>query len=120
MKRRKPLKRTPLKRSTKPIRQRSKKGQLKDRKNAEYKKTLKKVCCICGRFGNDLMHILPRSIFPQYINSTWNLKIGCRECHILFDNNLEFRALQNRLYDEVILKVRLEDKGLVNKYFKKI
>lgn len=117
MKRRKPIKRTPLKRSTKPIRQRSKKGALKDAQNARYKKTLPKVCCICGGYGDDLAHVVPKSIFPQYYVSEFNLVIMCRECHVNFDNNIEYRRLQIHLCNRVISNVREADRGRVQNYF---
>lgn len=117
MKRREPIKRTPLKRSTKPIRQRNKKGALKDAQNARYKKTLQKVCCVCGGYGNDLAHVVPKSTFPQYYVSEFNLVIMCRECHVNYDNNREHRRLQKNLYSQVINNVEEEDKGRVQNYF---
>lgn len=114
MKRRKPIKRTPLKRSTKPIRRRSKKGALKDAQNARYKKTLPKVCCICGKYGNDLMHLLNKNVYPQHYTEERNLKIGCRECHNLYDNELSFRRLQKHLYEQICLF----DKQSADQYFR--
>lgn len=90
------------------------------RKNAELakiKKEMDKVCYFCGGYGNDLAHVLPRSLFPQYYTEKWNLIIACRTHHNLFDNDIEFRKKFNYLYLQVVKKVNPEDKGMVDKYF---
>jgi hypothetical protein len=92
------------------------------RKNAELakiKKEMDRVCYFCGGYGNDLAHLLPRSIALQYHTERWNLAIFCRSHHNLFDNNVEFRKKCNSLYEQVIKNVRPEDVGLVRKYFGK-
>ena len=92
------------------------------RKNAELakiKKEMDKVCYFCGYYGNDLCHILPRSLFPQYYTERWNLIIACRFDHKMFDDNMSVRRRFDCLYEQVIQNVRPEDAGLVNKYFGK-
>ena len=47
-------------------------------------------CEYCGRLSCDAGHILPR----EYLKTKYvleNLLHLCRECHIKFDNNREFR-----------------------------
>ena len=36
------------------------------------------TCVICQRRGEDLMHLLPKSICPEYYLKPENLVIGCR------------------------------------------
>jgi 5-methylcytosine-specific restriction endonuclease McrA len=67
----------------------------------KQKKELSKICVICHGFGNELMHILPRSLFPEYILKPQNLTIGCHECHYKFDNDLSFRQKQTKLFNQV-------------------
>lgn len=46
-------------------------------------------CCYCGgnihnvhRVTLDIEHILPKSIFPQYMFTTKNLSISCKRCNL--------------------------------------
>ena len=98
-------------------RQISRKQASDNRILAKIKAGMSPICVICGGQGCDLMHILSRARFPQYCTKEWNLVIGCREHHNLFDNNIYFRKEQKHLYDRVINNVREEDKGLVMKSF---
>ena len=73
-----------------------------------------KTCCICQRMCEpDLMHLLPKSIWPEYYLNPENLVIGCREHHNEFDNSINFRRLQDHLYK----KVYSFDKIAANRYF---
>ena len=63
------------------MKQVSKKQAKKNTELARIKKDLSKRCYFCGMSGNDLMHILPKSIFPEYYCEEWNLIIGCRFHH---------------------------------------
>lgn len=58
------------------------------------------VCRICGKYGNDTMHLLPKSIYPEYYLEPRNLIIGCRECHNSFDDVIEFRRSQESLISQ--------------------
>ena len=50
------------------------------------------VCRCCrSRYGTDLAHLLPRSLYPEYQTESWNLTLLCRECHTRFDSDKEFR-----------------------------
>lgn len=75
------------------INNRSKKQHAIERKLAKIKEGLiGSICPICRqRYGTDLMHLLPRSTFPEYITEEWNLVLGCRPCHVKFDEDKEFR-----------------------------
>ena len=98
-------------------------SQKQAKKNLELQKIknkMEKRCYFCGGYGNQLMHILNRSTFPQYYTSGWNLVMGCYECHELFDHNVEFRKKCNSLCRQVIQNVNPEDIGRVNNYFGKI
>ena len=81
---------------------------------SEYKKLHPKQCVLCGTPANDLCHLLPRSLFPEYITEPNNLVIMCRECHNFFDNNIEFRKQQSKLYE----KAKQIDELGANRYFK--
>ena len=59
------------------------------------------TCVICQGYGEDLMHLLPKSIYPEYYLKPENLAIGCRSCHNQFDDQQNFRKLQIDLYDQV-------------------
>lgn len=70
------------------------------RKQSEINRKLAKIkselmggmCPICRtKKGTDLMHLLPRSTFPEYQTEEWNLILGCRSCHVKFDADKEFR-----------------------------
>ena len=59
------------------------------------------VCMLCkSQKGTDLMHILQKSLYPEYYTSPWNLIIGCRSCHDLFDNSSAFRR-KTGLYKQI-------------------
>lgn len=93
------------------------------KKNAELQKIksgMEKKCYFCHGYGNELMHILNKSTFPQYYTKKWNLIIGCNFHHTLFDYNVEFRKKYNSLYRQVVENVDSEDVGRVNNYFGKI
>lgn len=71
----------------------SKSQAEKNRRIAEVKKSLPKVCIICGQpCAGDAAHLLPKSIFPQYYTEPKNIVRMCRSCHNLYDNNKDFRA----------------------------
>lgn len=95
----------------------SKKQARKNAKLSKIKSGLDKKCFFCPFTGNDLMHILPKSIFPEYYCEEWNLIIGCREHHNDFDGDRSFRKKQASLFKSVVEKVNIEDKGRVMNYF---
>ncbi|HQG58651.1 MAG TPA: hypothetical protein PLM44_02335 [bacterium] len=97
----------------------SDKQAKKNAKLTKIKKDMDKTCYFCGKEGNDLCHILPKSLFPQYYTQEWNLIILCRKHYKLFDDNIEFRKMFDSLYRSIIKKVNKEDYGLVQKYFGK-
>lgn len=99
----------------KPIRQVSNKQRAINVELRKIKRELPDVCCICGRRceGGDLMHMLPRSLFPEHITERWNLRIGCRECHNLYDNNLAFRQQQKGIFEHL----RKHDEQAARRYF---
>ena len=70
---------------------------------SEYKKLHPKQCVLCGTPANDLCHLLPRSLFPEYITEPNNLVIMCRDCHRLHDDSIEFRTMQEKLYSQALL-----------------
>lgn len=100
-------------RQRKRIRKVSKKQGRKNRELAEYKKTLSPICCICGAWGWQLMHLLPKSVYPQHYTEKKNLDIGCHECHELYDNDLDFRREQQHLYERICSF----DERSANQYF---
>ena len=92
----------------------SKKQQQKNNILAKIKSNLEKKCFLCGRPANDLAHILPKSLFPEYYTNKRNLIILCRECHNQFDNNIEFRQQKIELYNIA----KQIDEQAAKKYFK--
>lgn len=91
----------------------SKKQWLKNSELARIKKTLVPVCCICGQRGSDLMHLLPRSTYPEHYLNPLNLAIGCRCCHNKYDVDIEFRQKQTKLYEQICSF----DRKSADKYF---
>ena len=77
------------------------------------KATMGERCAICGGRGCDLSHILPRSLYPEYVTEPRNLQILCRECHERFDNDREFRREQIEIYE----RARLLDECAAHRYF---
>ena len=83
-------------------RQISRKQASDNRTLAKIKEGMKPVCVICGKYGaNDLMHLLPRSTYPQHKTNPLNLAIGCRNCHNKYDMDITFRRKQKRLYEQI-------------------
>ena len=99
-----PLKRTPLKRSKKPINKVSKSQVKKNNSIAKSKSNLPDQCFFSGCFrkNTSLMHILPKGgQYCDFYEETWNHTRGCKEHHELFDNNVEFRQKQKHLYYQI-------------------
>ena len=95
----------------------SKKQAVKNRTLAKIKseliETSGNVCVITGNYGDDLMHLLPKSIYPEYYLEPRNLVIGSRDAHNEFDNSINFRRLQTALYEQV----KEFDELAANRYF---
>lgn len=81
----------------------SNKQKLRNAEVARIKASREKVCVICGSYGNDLAHILPKDLFPEFYAEPLNLVILCRKHHVMFDDdtNIEFRQKQVDLYNQV-------------------
>ncbi|MGJ7024973.1 HNH endonuclease [Petrimonas sulfuriphila] len=99
------------------MRQVSKKQTKKNAVLHKIKQGLPKVCHFCGKYGNDLAHLLPKSRFPKYYTEEWNLIISCREHHHIYDESGEYRRRQTDLYNLVMANVDDDDKGLAMSYF---
>ena len=97
------------------MKQISTKQQHRNNILAKIKQGLKKECYICGNPANDLAHILPKSLYPEYYTEKRNLIILCRQCHDKFDNNIEFRQQKIELYNIA----KQINKQAAIKYFKK-
>ena len=87
------------------MKQISTKQACKNRKIARIKKELYEEngekCMICKINPSvDPMHILPRSLFPEHYTEKWNIVLGCRSCHNIFDSSAAFRR-KTGLYDQV-------------------
>lgn len=111
------LKRTPFKKKPrKPVRKVSTRQQQINRELRIIKRELPNVCCICGKpcSCGDLMHLLPRSLNPEYITEPWNLAIGCRSCHDQYDNNIEFRQKQIHIFG----RLKEHDEQAARRYFR--
>jgi tRNA(Leu) C34 or U34 (ribose-2'-O)-methylase TrmL len=59
------------------------------------------VCRICGNYGNDLAHLLPKGgMYCQYKLEPRNMVILCRKHHDLYDNDISFRKQQTSLISQ--------------------
>lgn len=97
------------------MKQISAKQQQRNNILAKIKQGLKKECFICDAPANDLAHILPKSLYPEYYTEKRNLIILCRQCHDRFDNNIEFRQQKIELYN---IAKQINRQAAI-KYFKK-
>ena len=86
----------------------------KNREVAKIKSSLEKKCVICGRYGIDAAHLLPKSTFPEHYTNPLNIVIMCRDCHNLYDNDISYRQQQTELYNRVLSF----DKRGAYRYFK--
>ena len=80
----------------------SSKQSLRNRTLASIKKLQPKTCVICGRPADDLCHLLPKSVWPEWYTESLNLVIMCRSCHQQHDDNIRFRTRQDKLYNQVL------------------
>jgi 5-methylcytosine-specific restriction endonuclease McrA len=95
------------------MKQISDKQAKRNRFLAEYKKLHPPYCVLCGRPANDLCHLLPKSIWPEWYTEPLNLVIMCRECHCVHDDRMSFRTQQTKLFEQVM---RFDEKG-AKKYY---
>lgn len=91
----------------------SKKQAAINKELFRIKGLLDKRCAICGRVGNDLSHILPRSLYPEYQTDPRNLQILCRDCHRKFDDDRAFRRAQTKIVE----RAKEIDECAANRYF---
>ena len=91
----------------------SEKQKKKNKAVSDIKKSLPNYCCICGAHGVDAAHILPKSMFPEYYTEPWNIIPLCREHHVLFDADRNFRREQTKLIEIV----REHDELAANRHF---
>lgn len=63
--------------------------KFKSKVKQYYRDKLKEQCCYCrknthGEFKMvlDIEHVLPKSIFSQYIFSVYNLSVSCKRCNM--------------------------------------
>ena len=97
------------------MKQISAKQQQRNKELQKIKNNLEKKCFLCGKPANDLAHILPKSLYPEYYTEKRNLIILCRQCHDKFDNNIEFRQQKIELYNIA----KQINKQAAIRYFKK-
>lgn len=79
----------------------STKQAARNREVARIKSQLPLFCAICGKPANDAAHLLPKSIYPEYYTHPLNIVILCREHHRLYDDDVEFRRRQTKLFNQV-------------------
>ena len=73
----------------------STKQAAKNREVARIKATKPDTCIFCNGYckHGDAIHIMPKSVYPQYYTEPNNIWKGHRECHTLFDDGTkEYRA----------------------------
>lgn len=97
------------------MKQISSKQQAKNKILVRIKSEMQKECFICGKYGDDLAHVLPKSLYPEYYTKVENLIILCRYCHNLYDNEISFRIKQEKIFD----KAKEINLMAAIKYFKK-
>lgn len=99
----------------KPMRKVSDKQRRINVELRRIKREMPGVCAICGRTcQGELSHILPRSLFPEYITERWNLQILCHDCHYKYDNDVIFRQTQREIFE----KVKQHDEHAARRYFR--
>ena len=92
----------------------STKQAQKNRELARIKAQKPDTCVLCGRYANDLAHLLPKSIYGKYYTEPMNLWKAHRGCHRLYDDHKLFRMQQKHIIDIVrTFASELE----VNQYF---
>ena len=96
------------------MRQVSTKQAARNRQVARIKSELPARCEICGRPAQDAAHLLPKSMYPEYYTLPQNIVGLCRECHDLYDNDLDFRQGQTQLIEIV----KTIDELAANRYFR--
>lgn len=99
------------------MKQTSNKQAAKNRQILKIKKSLfdehGEKCMICKiNRSSDLMHILPKSLWPEYYTEKWNFILGCRSCHDMFDSSAVFRR-KTGLYQHV----KKHDENAAWRYF---
>lgn len=93
-----------------------KKNQIIAKIKAELIEETGNVCRICGNYGNDAAHLLPKGgLYCQHEIETRNIVILCRCCHNLYDNDTLFRKEQTSLISQC-REFAFEHE--VNNYFK--
>ena len=97
------------------LKQVSKKQSSKNAELAKIKRDLPDICIIpeCCSKGDDLCHLLPKSLYPEYYTKKENLVRMCRMHHNLFDDYKDFRQKQTFLFNQVAEF----DEMAANKYF---
>lgn len=81
----------------------STKQAAKNREVARIKATKPDICVICGRpcLSSDAMHLLPKSIYPQYYTEPLNIWKAHRNCHCFYDDSKQFRSEMSDIIDIV-------------------
>ena len=83
------------------LKNKSDKQIIIDREVTKLKSELPNFCILCGSPGIQAAHLLPRSTYPEYYSERWNIVPLCKCCHTLFDDNVQFRTKQVKLYNIV-------------------
>lgn len=96
------------------MRKYSKSRQKQENELNKIKKNLNEFCVICGCRASDAAHLLPRSLFPEYISKEWNVVPMCRAHHDLYDSDVEFRQRQKKLFNQIAE----HDLLAANRYFR--
>lgn len=78
----------------------SNKQAKRNRELKKIKDTRERKCLISGLFATDLAHILCKGRFPEHYTKEWNLVMMERNNHMKYDNNLEFRQEQIKLFEQ--------------------
>ena len=128
------LKRTPLKKSHKPIKKVSDKQKLKNMEKKELSIKQREFFlslweqnedingyCVCFECGGKMSaqsymnnsccysHILPKSKFPEYRFEPWNVKICHPNCHAAFETFPEKAPNQYDLQKKLLKKLESRD-----------
>lgn len=117
------MKRTPLKRSVKPIRRATEKKQAQYKEIARIKggwQKERRLCFFCQRKPfRDPVHIVRRSYSDDLYTNIENLIPGCGDCHTIFDDKPGLVHTLGNI-DVVLERMKKLDESYYNRFIQRM